>query len=73
MQKKIHYFYHGWADKNLKNAFKNCKHFQIYAIMLKILGCNASGISGKSPCDGIGGTVKRLVLNASLQLPTDLC
>ena len=26
---------------------------------------------GKSPCDGIGGTVKRLVARASLQAATD--
>ena len=26
-------------------------------------------MNGKSPCDGIGGTVKRLVTRASLQQP----
>ena len=47
-------------------VLENTKIANIFAIILKILA------SWKSPCDGIGEAVKRVVSNASLQLPTDL-
>ncbi|XP_047129865.1 uncharacterized protein LOC124809907 [Hydra vulgaris] len=66
---KIHYFSDGCVGQ-----YKNCKHFYNLCHHSKdfSLSCiwNFFATShGKSPCDGIGGTVKRLVATASLQSP----
>ena len=63
----IHYFSDGCAAqyKNLKN-FKNLCHHKIDFNV----DCSWSFFAtshGKSPCDGIGGTLKRLAARASLQ------
>ena len=44
--------------------YKNYKHILTSAFIIKILSLQQYG---KSPCDGIGGTVKCLVGNASLK------
>ena len=66
---KIHYFSDGCAAQ-----YKNCKHFinLCYHANDFSIDCvwNFFATShGKSPCDGIGGTVKRLTATASLQQP----
>ena len=67
--KKIHYFSDGCAGQ-----YKNCKHF--YNLCHHSADFSTDCVwnffatsHGKSPCDGIGGTVKRLVATASLQNP----
>ena len=65
--KKIHYFSDGAASqyKNCKNFTNLCYHKDDFGIVGE---WNFFATShGKSPCDGIGGTVKRLVRRASLQ------
>ena len=69
--KKVVYFSDGAASqyKNYKN-FTNLQHHK------QDFGLNAewhffATSHGKSPCDGIGGTVKRLVARASLQATLD--
>ena len=68
--KHIHYFSDGAASqyKNHKK-FTNLSHHNVdYAITAE---WNFFATShSKSPCDGIGGTVKRLVARASLQAPS---
>eukprot|EP00112_Aurelia_sp_Birch-Aquarium-sp1_P009177 Seg2032.1 transcript_id=Seg2032.1/GoldUCD/mRNA.D3Y31 product="hypothetical protein" protein_id=Seg2032.1/GoldUCD/D3Y31 len=65
----IHYFSDGFAGQ-----YKNCKHFlnicyyQEDFTMQYIWNFFATS-HGKSPCDGLGGTVKRLAAKASLQRP----
>ena len=64
---KIIYFSDGAAAQ-----YKNCKNFKNLCCHEKDFGCAAewnffATSHGKSPCDGIGGTVKRLVARASLQ------
>ena len=65
----IHYFSDGCAGqyKNCKNFLNLCKHFGDFSI-----NCVWSFFAtshGKSPCDGLGGTIKRLTARASLQRP----
>ena len=65
--KKIVYFSDGAASqyKNFKNFINLCKHEADFGVPAQ---WNFFATShGKSPCDGIGGTVKRLVARASLQ------
>ena len=63
----IHYFSDGCAAqyKNLKNFINLCHHKIDFNV-----DCSWSFFAtshGKSPCDGIGGTLKRLAARASLQ------
>lgn len=67
--KKIHYFTDGCAGqyKNKYNFVNLCHHSEDFELAAE---CNFFATShGKSACDGIGGTVKRLVAKASLQRP----
>ena len=52
---------------NIKTAkiFLACQHKSAFGIHAKLVFFATS--HGKQPCDSIGGTVKRLVANASLQ------
>ncbi|XP_065675929.1 uncharacterized protein LOC136092137 [Hydra vulgaris] len=61
------YFSNGCSSqyKNCKNIFNLCQHKSDFGIDAKWVFFATS--YGKQPCDGIGGTVKRLVANASLQ------
>ncbi|XP_047133454.1 uncharacterized protein LOC124811601 [Hydra vulgaris] len=61
------YFSDGCSSqyKNCKNIFNLCQHKSDFGIDAKRVFFATS--HGKQPCDGIGGTVKRLVANASLQ------
>jgi hypothetical protein len=64
---KIVYFSDGAASqyKNYKNLVNLCHHEKDHGLTAQ---WNFFATShGKSPCDGIGGTVKRLVARASLQ------
>ena len=65
--RKIFYFSDGAASqyKNYKNLSNLCHHEQDYGLPAEWHFFATS--HGKSPCDGIGGTVKRLVARASLQ------
>ena len=66
----MHYFSDGCAGqyKNCKNFLNLCLHNSDFGVKCE---WNFFATShGKSPCDGIGGTVKRLVTRASLQRPT---
>jgi hypothetical protein len=67
----IEYFLDGCAGqyKNFKNILNLFHHFVDFGITAKWSFFATS--HGKSPCDGIGGTVKRLVARASLQRPLD--
>ena len=64
----IEYFSDGCAGqyKNFKNILNLCHHVTDFARWSFF----ATSL-GKSPCDGIGGTVKKLVARASLQRPLD--
>ncbi|XP_033127584.1 uncharacterized protein LOC117125231, partial [Anneissia japonica] len=67
---KAIYFSDGAASQ-----YKNCKNFSNLRHHKDDFGLAAewhffATSHGKSPCDGIGGTVKRLVANASLQATT---
>ena len=67
--KTIHYFSDGCAGqyKNCKNFINLCHHQEDFGIDCQ---WNFFATShGKSPCDGIGGTIKRLTARASLQRP----
>ncbi|KAJ8017733.1 hypothetical protein HOLleu_44652 [Holothuria leucospilota] len=67
--KKIHYFTDGCAGqyKNKYNFINLCHHQADFGLAAE---WNFFATShGKSACDGIGGTVKRLVTKASLQRP----
>lgn len=69
--KHIHYFSDGSAAqyKNFKNFVNLCLHEKDFGVTAE---WNFFGTShGKSPCDGIGGTAKRLAAHASLQRPLD--
>jgi hypothetical protein len=62
----VHYFSDGCAGqyKNCRNFINICHHKQDFGV-----NCTWSFFAtshGKSPCDGIGGTVERLTANASL-------
>ena len=66
---KVHYFSDGCARQ-----YENCKNFINLCLHEKDFGieCNWSFFAtshGKSPCDGVGGTLKRLTARASLQKP----
>ena len=54
---------------------KTTKTFQTFATINRTMDLPLSGIfatsHGKSPCDGLGGTTKRLVARASLQAPVE--
>ena len=70
----LEYFNDGCAGqyKNFKTFLNLCYHssdfgfVQSGASSLPVMGSH-----GKSPCDGLGGTVKRLLLRASLQRPVN--
>lgn len=69
--KKITYFSDGAASqyKNRKNFVNLCSHEADFGIKAE---WHFSATShGKSACDGVGGTVKRLAARASLQKPYD--
>ena len=66
---KVIYFSDGCAAqyKNRKNLFNLCQHKTEFGIEAE---WNFFATShGKSPCDAIGGTVKRVTARASLQRP----
>lgn len=65
--KQLTYYSDGCAAqyKNCKNFFNLCLHEKDFG--LKAIWCFFATSHGKSPCDGIGGTVKRIVTKASLQ------
>ena len=67
----IHYFSDGCTGqyKNYKNFLNLCLHRDDFGIEAEWI-CFATS-HGKSPCDGIGGTVKRLTAKASLQRATE--
>ena len=68
--RKIHYFSDGCAGqyKNCKHFYNLCHHAEDFSI--ECIWNFFATSHGKSPCDGIGGTVKRLVARFSLQSPT---
>lgn len=66
---KVHYFSDGCAGqyKNCHNFINLCFHQQDFGLFAE---WNLFATShGKTACDGIGGTAKRLTLKASLQRP----
>ena len=68
---KLEYFSDGCAGqyKNKNNLYNLCQHVNDFGIEAS---WNFFGTShGKSPCDGIGGTVKRVTGRASLQRPKE--
>jgi len=67
----IKYYSDGAASqyKNFKNLINLYHHLQDFGIPAEWHFFATS--HGKSPCDGIGGTVKRLVARASLQATSD--
>ena len=67
---RIYYFTDGCAAqyKNYKLPINLCHHFHDFSI--ECTWNFFSNSHGKSPCDVIGGTVKRLASQASLQRPT---
>lgn len=66
---KIYYFSDGSAAqyKNKKNFSNLCFHTQDFGIEAE--WHFSATAHGKGPCDGVGGTVKRLATRASLQRP----
>ena len=66
---KVHYFSDGCAGqyKNCKNFLNLCLHSSDFRVKCEWNFFATSHV--KSPCDGIGGTVKQLVTRASLQRP----
>lgn len=69
--KHINYFSDGSAAqyKNFKNFVNLCHHSNDFHISAEWSFFGTS--HGKSPCDGIGGTAKRLAARASLQRPIE--
>ena len=67
--KKIHYFTDDFAGqyKNKNNFINLCHHEDDFGLAAEWNFFTTS--HGKSACDGIGGTVKRLVTKASLHRP----
>ena len=66
---KVHYFSDGCAGQynNCWNFLNSCLYNSDFRVKCE---WNFFAVShGKSPCDGIDGTVKRLVTGASLQWP----
>ena len=70
--KKVLYFSDGAASqyKNYKAFINLCFHEQDHN--LKAEWHLFARSHGKSPCDGVGGTVKQLVANASLEANHDM-
>lgn len=66
---KVLYFSDGAASqyKNFKNLINLCHHTKDHDLEAQWHFFATS--HGKSPCDGLGGTTKRLVARASLQAP----
>ena len=66
---KVHYFSDGCAGqyKNRFNFINLCHHNEDFGLFAEWHFFATS--HGKSACDGIGGTAKRLTLKASLQRP----
>jgi hypothetical protein len=71
LSKKVTYFSDGCAAqyKNGKNFLNLCCHEEDFGIKAEWNFFTTS--HGKGPCDGLGGTVKRLAARASLQRPYD--
>lgn len=69
--RKIIYFSDGSAAqyKNKKNFINLCHHKQDFGIAAE--WHFSATAHGKGPCDGVGGTVKRLAAKASLQRPLE--
>ena len=69
--KKVYYFSDGAAAqyKNHKNFINLCHHVVDFGIPAEWHFFATS--HGKSACDGVGGTVKRMAAKASLQRPYD--
>lgn len=69
--KKIYFFSDGALQqyKNYKNFVNLSKYEQAYKV--KVEWNFFATTHGKGPCDGLGGTVKRMAARASLQLPPD--
>ena len=67
--KRIEYFSDGCAGqyKNYKNFLNLCLHKQDFG--LDAVWSFFATSHGKSPCDGIGGAVKRVVVTRSLKRP----
>lgn len=67
--KKLYYFSDGCAAqyKNKKNFSNLCHHLEDFNIEAEWHFFATA--HGKGPCDGLGGTVKRLAAKASLQRP----
>lgn len=67
--KKLYYFSDGCAAqyKNKKNFSNLCHHLEDFDIEAEWHFFATA--HGKGPCDGLGGTVKRLAAKASLQRP----
>jgi hypothetical protein len=63
----MHYFSDGCAGqyKNYKNFINICLHEKDFDV--KCIWSFFATSHGKSPCDGLGGTLKRLTARASLQ------
>ena len=66
---EVEYFSNGYAAwyKNYKNMLNLCRHKKDFVIDATWVFFSTS--HGKSPCDGIGGTVKRLTACDSLPRP----
>lgn len=69
LPKKIYYFSDGSAAqyKNKKNFLNLCLHLKDFNIEAE--WHFSATAHGKGPCDGVGGSVKRLAARASLQRP----
>ena len=67
---KLIYFSDGAASqyKNFKNFINLCHHEKDFDMKAEWHFFATS--HGKVPCDGLGGTIKRLAAKASLQRPT---
>ena len=67
----VEYFSDGCAGqyKNFKTFLNLCYHSSDFG--LRAIWSFFATSHGKSPCDGLGGTVKRLLLRASLQRPVN--
>lgn len=69
--KRVHYFSDGCGAqyKNCNNFLRLCEHYDDYDLSATWTFFPTS--HGKSPCDGIGGTIKREAANESLRRPYD--
>ena len=67
----VEYFTDGCAGqyKNRKSFYNLCKHQEDFGV--GALWSFFATSHGKGACDGVGGTVKRLISKASLQRPLD--